>query len=127
MRYTSASAALLVASVILAAAGTAAAVPGKNQQAYATIRNFAPSDILDGDNGMPPHPFQPWKYGEPLYPVTTGGDGLELVEGHLSYFEGKYWMHSATWGCGTVWVYGRAFTSDYPATLSYPPGDYGGH
>lgn len=94
-------------------------------QLYATYINFA-DDILDGDDGLPPHPTQPLPYGKPTYPITTDGNGREQVEAHLTHFEGKYWMHAATWGCGgNQMVYGRLTSKNYPSIPTYPFGDYG--
>jgi len=67
-----------------------------NAQKYATWLNFG-DDLLDGHDGLPTHPTQPFKYGQPLYPITTDGDGREQFEGHITYYEGKYWLHAATW------------------------------
>ena len=98
------------------------------QQNYATWLNWGTNDLLDGQNGMPPSAIQPWKYGQPLYPVTTEGNGREQVEGHLSYYAGKYYLYAATWGCGTVNVF-SSIPSDQPsASRPSPyqaPGDYG--
>lgn len=116
------------ALVFFALAGAVAASGFSNSTAYATKINFAPEDILDGEDGMPPHPLQPHRYGKPVYPVTADGDGLEMVESHLSYWEGKYWMYSATWGCGgSIFVFSvtRGLFDDYPTQPVYPPGDYG--
>ncbi|RMJ11841.1 hypothetical protein CDV36_008502 [Fusarium kuroshium] len=102
-----------------------AASPHKSPP-QATLLNFASEDILGGDDGMPPHPLQGLPYGKPLYPVTSDGDGLEMVEAHLSYWEGKYYMYSATWGCGgNIFVYGYVPSDNYPDMPVYPPGDYG--
>jgi hypothetical protein len=93
---------------------------------YATYINFAATDILDGDDGLTPHPMQPLPYGKPTYPTTMDGNGREQIEAHLSYFEGKYWMHSATWGCGgSLFSYGRISSMNYPRIPTYPSGDYG--
>lgn len=91
----------------------------------ATYVNFAVENILNGDDGLPSHPFQP-KYGQWTYPVTEDGDGREQVEAHVTYFEGKYWMHAATWGCGgSLFVYAALSNMNWPAPPVYPPGDYG--
>jgi hypothetical protein len=94
--------------------------------ASATYINFATTDILNGDDGLTPHPLLP-DYGKPTYPITTDGNGREQVEAHLTYFEGKYWMHAATWGCGgSLFVYSAAPPSIYvQQSPVYPPGDYG--
>ncbi|CAL5867334.1 uncharacterized protein PFLUO_LOCUS1549 [Penicillium psychrofluorescens] len=93
---------------------------------YATYINFATDDILDNDDGLPPHPLQGLPYGKPTYPLTVDGNGREQVEAHLNYFEGKYWMHSATWGCGgNIFVYGIVEGINFPESPIYPPGRYG--
>ncbi|KAI6753728.1 hypothetical protein FGRA07_05154 [Fusarium graminearum] len=93
--------------------------------AYATYINFAEHDILDNDDGLPTHPLLP-DYGKVTYPITTDGNGREQVEAHLSYWEGKYWMYAATWGCGgSIFVYGRLTGMNWPANPTYPKGDYG--
>ncbi|KAF3390088.1 hypothetical protein DPV78_011591 [Talaromyces pinophilus] len=94
--------------------------------ACATHINFAPEDILEGEDGLEPHPLQPFRYGKPVYPVTKEGNGLEMNESHLSYWEGKYFMYSATWGCGgSIFVYANPPDNEYPPSPVYPPGDYG--
>lgn len=93
---------------------------------YATYHNFATDDILDNDDGLTPHPLQDLPYGKPTYPVTVDGNGREQVEAHLTYYEGKYWMHSATWSCGgSIFVYGIVSGNNFPLSPVYPPGQYG--
>ncbi|CAK7200595.1 hypothetical protein SEUCBS139899_003293 [Sporothrix eucalyptigena] len=92
---------------------------------YASYINFAGVDILGGNDGLPSHPLLP-NYGKPTYPITTDGNGREQVEAHLSYFEGSYWMHAATWGCGgSLFVFAFGAGDDYPVSPTYAPGDYG--
>lgn len=92
----------------------------------ATKINFAKDDVLRGDDGLPPHPLQPFLYGAPTYPITADGNGLEMVEAHLSYWEGMYYMYSATWGCGgRLFVYAVPPEGNYPLVPKYDPGDYG--
>lgn len=116
---------LLSAAVLLAS--SVAVADTQSSTAYATYINFATTDILNGDDGLPPHPLQGLPYGYPTYPITVDGNGREQVEAHLTFFEGKYWMHAATWGCGgSLFVYSHALTSNtYPPIPVYPPGDYG--
>jgi hypothetical protein len=104
----------------------AAVSQGVGDTAFATYINFAAKDILNGDDGLPPHPLLP-QYGKPTYPITVDGNGREQVEAHLTYYEGKYWMHAATWGCGgSLFVYAHLAPGlDYASTPAYPPGDYG--
>ncbi|KAG8353865.1 hypothetical protein FVEN_g8121 [Fusarium venenatum] len=93
--------------------------------AYATYINFAEQDILNNDDGLPTHPLLP-DYGKATYPITTDGNGRQQVEAHLSYWEGKYWMYAATWGCGgSLFSYGRVTGINWPAIPTYPQGDYG--
>lgn len=92
---------------------------------FATYHNFATEDILK-DDGLPPHPLQGLPYGKLTYPIDTDGNGREQVEAHLSYYEGKYWMHSATWSCGgSIFVYGKVKGINFPESPVYPPGQYG--
>lgn len=94
-------------------------------QRHATYINYA-TDVLDGDDGLPPHPMQPLPYGKPVYPITTDGNGREQAEAHLTYFEGKYWIHAATWGCGgNNFVYGRLTSKNYPSIPTYPVANNG--
>lgn len=114
-----------ILSAAILAQGSSAAHVGPGNGLYATYINFA-KDILDGDNGLAPHPMQPLPYGKPVYSVTTDGNGREQAEAHLTFFEGKYWMHAATWGCGgSQFVYGRSTSRNYPQIPVYPRGDYG--
>ncbi|RGP71249.1 glycoside hydrolase family 43 [Fusarium longipes] len=93
--------------------------------AYATYINFAERDILDNNDGLPTHPLLP-NYGKATYPITIDGNGRQQVEAHLSYWEGKYWMYAATWGCGgSLFSYGRVTGINWPAIPTYPVGDYG--
>ncbi|KUL87146.1 hypothetical protein ZTR_05615 [Talaromyces verruculosus] len=109
----------------LALAPIVSVVRSAQQHPYATYINFA-TDILDNDDGLTPHPLQGLPYGKPTYPLTADGNGREQVEAHLTYFEGKYWMHSATWGCGgSIFVYGRVSGINFPPSTVYPPGQYG--
>lgn len=92
---------------------------------FATYRNFATENILD-DDGLPPHPLQGLPYGKPIYPIDIDGNGREQVEAHITYYEGKYWMHSATWSCGgSLFVYGKVSGINFPESPVYPPGQYG--
>lgn len=119
---------LLGASLVglLVTGGTAIAASSNQSTApFATKINFALDDILDGDDGLPPHPLQPLIYGKPVYPRTVDGNGLEMIESHLGYWEGRYWLYSATWGCGSLFLYSKSLTEWYPARPDYPPGDYG--
>ena len=93
---------------------------------YATYINFGQEDLLDGNDGLQPHPTQPLKYGPLLYPIDDVGNGRQQFEAHVTHYEGKYWMHSASWGCGHVWVWANAPPDvGYPATPNQAPGDYG--
>ncbi|KAM0540661.1 hypothetical protein ACHAO7_011006 [Fusarium culmorum] len=93
--------------------------------AYATYINSAEHDILDNDDGLLTHPLLP-DYGKVTYPITTDGNGREQVEAHLSYWEGKYWMYAATWGCGgSIFGHGRLTGMNWPTIPTYPKGDYG--
>lgn len=92
---------------------------------FATYHNFATDEILE-DDGLPPHPLQGLPYGKPTYPITIDGNGREQVEAHITYYEGKYWMHSATWSCGgSIFVYGKVSGINFPESPVYPPGQYG--
>ena len=116
MRYAKSISALL----------SIAAIAASKSAPCATSFNFAPKDALDGDDGLPPHSLQPLRYGKPVYPTTVDGDGLEMVEAHLSYWDGSYYMYSATWGCGgQLFVYADPPDGYYPESPVYPPGDYG--
>ncbi|KAL1888215.1 hypothetical protein Sste5346_009689 [Sporothrix stenoceras] len=69
-------------------------------------------------------------YGKPTYPITVDGNGREQVEAHLTYFDGSYWMHAATWGCGGSLILftpidSIGYKDNYPDAPTYPPGDYG--
>ncbi|CEF76293.1 unnamed protein product [Fusarium graminearum] len=121
---------LLLPVVLLALLRSSAQTQAKplepdSSVAYATYINFAEHDILDNDDGLPTHPLLT-DYGKVTYPITTDGNGREQVEAHLSYWEGKYWMYAATWGCGgSIFVYGRLTGMNWPASPTYPKGDYG--
>ncbi|ORX38015.1 hypothetical protein BD324DRAFT_413772 [Kockovaella imperatae] len=117
----------LIAVASLSLVVKCASVPRSDAgtQKYATWLNFG-EDLLDGHDGLTPHPTQPFLYGQPLYPITVDGNGREQFEGHLSYYEGRYWLHAATWGCGKVWVYAAPPpNSSYPIVTPQAPGDYG--
>lgn len=69
------------------------ACPSKKPQ-VATVHNFNPDDLLDGNDGMPPHPLNPLKYGKPVLHIDVDGNGIEEHANSVSYFDGKYYMYT---------------------------------
>ena len=67
----------------------------------AVLNNFAP-DLLHGDDGLPPSPRFPLKYGPVNTAIDVEGNAIDAHEAHLAYFEGQYWMYGREWGCGTM-------------------------
>lgn len=77
---------------------SAAALPRNNKGAYATYYNNIP-DLLDGQDGIPIHPADYQASGKLATSVDQDGNGMEQVEAHLSYYEGKYWLYSYAFPC----------------------------
>lgn len=93
---------------------------------YATIRNFVTTDILNGDDGMPPSPDAPLSYGKPVLHVDTDGNAIEEHNGRLFYYNDQYYMFAEKWACGRFSFFLGNVTGDYPRNQNFPPGDYGG-
>lgn len=119
---------LVLLLVLVAAPAAASSGPTRTGRAdvrYATLHNFAPKDLLNGDDGLPPSPAAPLRYGAPTLAVDDRGNGIEEHEATISYFNGKYYKYSSKWACGQL-VY---FAGNIPGQTRpdpYPPGDYGG-
>lgn len=98
----------LICIVIIAASATAFE-EGRSSRVVddpmAVLNNFAP-DLLHGDDGLPPSPRFPLKYGPVNTAIDVEGNEIDAHEAHLAYFEGKYWMYGREWGCGTM-AFGR--------------------
>ncbi|KAK5951411.1 hypothetical protein OHC33_007467 [Knufia fluminis] len=92
---------------------------------YATIRNFVTTDILNGDDGMPPSPDAPLSYGKPVLHVDTDGNAIEEHNGRLFYYNDQYYMFAEKWACGRFSFFLGNVTGDYPRNQNFPPGDYG--
>ena len=83
--------------VVIASGPSSASASGPR----AVLNNFAP-DLLHGDDGLPPSPRFPLKYGPVNTALDVEGDAIDAHEAHLAYFEGQYWMYGREWGCGTM-------------------------
>lgn len=93
----------------------------------AQIRNFAPVDILDGNDGLEPHPASPLSYGRPVLHVDSTGNAIEEHNARLFYLDdGKYYMLAESWACGRM-VFFKPPVPGYPINDTFPPGDYGGN
>ncbi|KLU86971.1 hypothetical protein MAPG_05977 [Magnaporthiopsis poae ATCC 64411] len=85
--------------------GSATNTPSSSDGVYATYHNNL-DDLLQGRDGIPIHPVDYQASGKLATAVDQDGNGLEQAEAHLSYFEGRYYLYSATWACGKF-VYSR--------------------
>jgi hypothetical protein len=79
--------------------------PSRLRKGEAVLNNFAP-DLLHGDDGLPPSPKFPLKYGPINTAIDVEGNAIDAHEAHIAYFEGQYWMYGREWGCGTM-AFGR--------------------
>ncbi|WP_142502682.1 family 43 glycosylhydrolase [Klebsiella sp. 2680] len=77
--------------------GLPATVPGQ-----ATLFNFAPRDVLQGQDGLPPSPHAPLKYGAPVLHLDVAGNAVEEHAASVAYFNDQYWMYAEKWGCGKL-------------------------
>lgn len=74
---------------------------GANAQT-AQINNFAPVDILAGNDGLTPNSKAPLIYGTPVLHLDKNGNGIEEHAATINYFDGKYYMYAEKWGGGKV-------------------------
>ncbi|KAH9903598.1 glycosyl hydrolase [Xylariomycetidae sp. FL2044] len=91
--------------LLTSAFSSSLASPGKrpsDQQAYATIHNFAPNDVLNGDDGFTTHPLNPLTYGKPVVHLSDVGDMIEEHNAELVYLDGKYYLYAEAWACGKI-------------------------
>lgn len=97
-----------------------------NHIGYAQVRNFAPVDILDGNDGLEPHPDSPLSYGRPVLHVNSDGNAIEEHNARLFYLDdGKYYMFAESWACGRFSFF-LPPVPGYPVNDKFTPGDYGG-
>lgn len=95
---------LLIALTVIASHRVITAAAGSSSNASSTeavLNNFAP-DLLHGEDGLPPSPRFPLKYGPVNTALDVDGNAIDAHEAHLAYFEGQYWMYGREWGCGTM-------------------------
>ena len=86
--------------------------------AVATIHNFNPDDLLNGNDGMPPHPLNPLRYGKPVLHIDVDGNGIEEHANSISFFNNKkYYMYTEAWSCGRISFFPGRLVSQSP-----PPG-----
>ncbi|MER7795066.1 family 43 glycosylhydrolase [Streptomyces sp. NPDC097640] len=92
---------------------------------YTTLYNFAPRDLLRGDDGLSPSSAAPLRYGTPTLNVDDQNNGIEEHEATISYFDGRYYKYGSKWACGKL-VYFSGTIPGQTRPQPYPSGDYGG-
>lgn len=95
----------MVGVVVLAGCGGGGEEDVDDPSSYvkaALIQNFIVDDPLNGDNGLPPSPGAPLKYGAINMGVDVDGNAIEAIdEQDLRYFEGKYYLFGQSFSCGS--------------------------
>lgn len=68
----------------------------------ATLRHFVSPDPLNGDNGMPPSPAAPPKYGPINLGLDVDGNTIESVStADVAYLDGRYYLYGPSYACGS--------------------------
>lgn len=113
-------------------AATASATPDHNPKGpdprpdttrSATLVNFLSPDPLDGDNGLPTSPaVDASRYGPINLGLDVDGNAIEAtITADVSYFKGKYYLHSSSYSCGS---FDYAPGADMTPTLRSNPGSF---
>lgn len=106
----------LILHVLPGAVVQAREVGGEN---FAELRNFIAPDPLRGDDGLPPSPAAPPRYGPINLGLDVDGNAIEgTITVEIAFYEGKYYLYAPSSACGS---FDYAPGANTTATLATEP------